>query len=230
MKNRFWLILSLLPVAAFGAGNIEFNGLIVADGMTQVSLTNTDTGAYGWVPVGGVFSGYTIASFDDTKDQIILKKGSLNLPVKLKNAVIIEQAAPPTNQLNGPGGQGPSLAGNLRQINAAANQYFLATGKTSATMADLAPYLPAGTITPVNGESYTNLTVNQGQPISIANANGGTTTFVGGGGRGGLQGANNPATGAAPAGAQGAAVTTGGTATINVRARQTVNAPAPTGQ
>ncbi len=228
MKNRLWLFLLLLPTAAFGAGNIEFNGLIVADGKTQVSLTNTDTGACGWVPVGGVFSGYTVTSFDEKNDQIVLKKGTLNLPVKLKNAVIVEQAAPPPinplSGMGGPNGQGPSVAGNLRQINAAANQYFLATGKTSASMADLAPYLPAGSIAPVNGESYTNLTVNQGQPISITNANGGTTTFVGGG-RGGFQGANNAA-----GGAPGAPVTTGG-GTMTIQTRQTpVNPPAPTGQ
>jgi type IV pilus assembly protein PilA len=74
-----------------------------------------------------------------------------------------------------------AVTNNLRQISTAAQQYFLDKGVTTAGYTDL---VGTGTdnyirnVSPVAGESYSSLTVNQSDTqISISNAAFGTVTY-----------------------------------------------------
>jgi YD repeat-containing protein len=86
MKKLLPLLLALAaPLPAFAAGGyaysaspIVFNGLIVQDGKTKVSLYNPNTGDAKWVVVGKQFGTYTVGfqpatpGNKDSKDMVIL--------------------------------------------------------------------------------------------------------------------------------------------------------------
>jgi type IV pilus assembly protein PilA len=64
--------------------------------------------------------------------------------------------------------QEKAVTNNLRQLAAAADQYYLETGKTSATYADLVgPQKYIRQINPVAGEDYRSLIFKQGAPLRV---------------------------------------------------------------
>ncbi|MDQ8194880.1 hypothetical protein QEH59_10615 [Coraliomargarita sp. SDUM461004] len=74
--------------------------------------------------------------------------------------------------------QEKAVTNNLRQIAAAADQYFLENGKTSVNIKDLiGPDKYLRSITPVAGESYEGMTIEMDTDISVTLGNGKVITL-----------------------------------------------------
>lgn len=70
-----------------------------------------------------------------------------------------------------------TIVNNLRQVAAAGQQYMLEQGVSSASYSSLAPTY-FNTITPVAGEAYTALVVNDtGGTLTVTMSNGTSVTF-----------------------------------------------------
>ncbi|HEY1107614.1 MAG TPA: hypothetical protein VGE76_03240 [Opitutaceae bacterium] len=71
-----------------------------------------------------------------------------------------------------------AVINNLRQLSAAADQYFLENGKFTATYNDLVgPTKYVKAITPVAGENYRALRFEQGKPLTVRMRNGKAVTY-----------------------------------------------------
>lgn len=73
-----------------------------------------------------------------------------------------------------------AITNNLRQLSAAADQYFLEHGRPEVSVSDLVgleshKYIKV--LTSVDGESYENLVIRQGEPISVVRRNGERVTY-----------------------------------------------------
>lgn len=69
--------------------------------------------------------------------------------------------------------QEKAVLNNLRQLSAAADQYYLENGKSEATLEDLVgPDKFVKVLRPVAGEDYSTLVFRQGEPLSVRLSNG----------------------------------------------------------
>jgi hypothetical protein len=107
MFHRALLLLSAhlaaasLPALAAGgasASPIVFNGLIVQDGKTKVSLYNPNTGDAQWVVVGKKFGNYTVEHFQpgvpgQTADTVILTLGTSRQRITLQGSADLSAAS-----------------------------------------------------------------------------------------------------------------------------------------
>ena len=74
--------------------------------------------------------------------------------------------------------QEKTVLNNLRQLSAAADQYYLENGKSEATLADLVgPDKYVKELHPVAGEDYSTLVFKQGEPLSVQLADGRTISY-----------------------------------------------------
>ena len=73
-----------------------------------------------------------------------------------------------------------AVLNNLRQISAAADQYYLETGKTSVTLAELVgPEKYIKQLKSVDGESYEGLQLKAGAgPLTVTTAQGITVSYA----------------------------------------------------
>ena len=56
------LLLAATPLAA-QTPRLEFDGVLLANGVTQVALLDLNTGNAAWIGIGGSFAGYTVTAF-----------------------------------------------------------------------------------------------------------------------------------------------------------------------
>ncbi len=206
LQPMLWLLL-LLPAGVLCAAmgdDLEFNGVLIDDSRTQVSLLDLQTGVARWVPVGGSFAGYTVTAYNPAKETIALSRIGLaiGLNLRLKNAIILV-VPPPTPWPQPSNPQRAAVAENLRLLAAAAQQYLADTGADSVSTEDLVgPGKIIPELTPAAGESYQGMVLtNDLSNLHITTADGTTVSSDG--------------TGLAPDGSQiladGGRVTTDGT-------------------
>ena len=119
MLRRAILLLSVLlaaaPLPAFAADSVSpivFNGVLVQDGKTKVSLSYPTTGETKWVQVGKSYAGYTVGyepgqpatkQTPATKDTVLLTLGGKVQRIPLQDAtstpVVADDAvSPPPDQ------------------------------------------------------------------------------------------------------------------------------------
>ena len=168
-------------LSAAPADEVEWNGVLIAGGQTQVSLLDLRTGAAQWVPVGGEFAGYVVSAYDPVQDCIALtRQGRPVAGLRLKNAVILV-AAPLAPWVQPSNEQRAAVVENLRLLAAAAQQHFADTGLDTATVGDLVgpgELLPE--LTPAAGESYAGLVLRRDTPaISLLTPDGTTISSDG---------------------------------------------------
>ncbi len=60
------LLLAATPLAA-QTDRLEFNGVIIANGVTEVALLDLTTGSTSWIGIGHTFAGYTVLAFHPGK-------------------------------------------------------------------------------------------------------------------------------------------------------------------
>ena len=153
------------------ADDIDFSGATVSTNATEVMLIQKSTGNGRWVKIGQSFAGYTVKSYDDKTGQLTLTKGEVTAILTLKkSSVQTASVTPPTPA------QKTALLNNLRQLSAAAEQYFLEQGVNTVTVGQLVgpekdKYIK--TLTPVAGETYpATMIIEQGKPVKIKTAAG----------------------------------------------------------
>lgn len=162
--------LALPSPARAQADDLEIRGDAVSKEKTEVMLVQKSTGAGRWVAVGQSFAGYQVAAYDARTGQLTLTKDNQTRILTLSKATVQAAPASPVTPE-----QQKSLLNNLRQIAAAADQYFLEQGVSKVELSRLVGTTPDKYIKelkPVAGESYAGLVIEQGKPIRIKTAGG----------------------------------------------------------
>jgi hypothetical protein len=151
--------------------DIEISGVTVSTNATEVMLIQKSTGAGRWVKIGQSFAGYTAKSYDDKTGQLTLIHGEVTRILTLKKSTVAAASATPATPE-----QQKALTNNLRQLAAAADQYFLEQGVNTVTVGQLIGTEPTKYIKelkPAAGETYPgNMVIEQGKPIKIKTAGG----------------------------------------------------------
>lgn len=177
MKSPFNWLGFVIAVVGFGlpvraqADDIEISGVTISTTATEVMLIQKSTGTGRWVKIGQSFAGYTVKSYDDKTGQLTLAQGGVNRILTLKKSTVASAAATPITPE-----EQKALTNNLRQLAAAADQYFLEQGVNTVTVGQLIGPEPTKYIkklTPAAGETYpANMVIEQGKPIKIKTAGG----------------------------------------------------------
>ena len=180
MTLRLWLPLFLFSASALFAApaeDIEFSAVLVLPGKTSVRLALRSGGSAAWIPVGQSFEGYVISVYDAKGETVVLTEGGVTTRVHL-NTAKIQEGKPPLDPAV-VAQQKKAIMNNLRQIGAAADQYYLEHGTNHATIADLVgegKYIRE--LKSVDGEDYGQLTLTQGNmSFSVTTAGGVTVAY-----------------------------------------------------
>ena len=164
MKFRRRVLTGFLAAAALLAAaepEIEFAGIITAEGKTRIALTDKSKKTTTWVQPGETFNGYTVARYESTEEAVYLKKGGQEKRLGLIASRTTE-AQPAVVEDAAAAAQASAIAtgirSNLRQLASAARQYQIERGVTSIGYADLVgPDKLVKELKPVAGENYTTL-------------------------------------------------------------------------
>ena len=175
MSARRWLLLLGLAATSLRADPaIEFTGVLAAGSETKVSLRDKPTGASRWVKLGQEFGGYVVAAYEASTEVVVLTKDGQKFRVKLKDSkVTAGSSADPSPEIK------KAILNNLRQLAAAADQFYLENGKNQVTLDELVgetKYVKRLVI--IDGEDYRQITFAQGKPLIVTTAGGFTTTYA----------------------------------------------------
>jgi hypothetical protein len=173
MKAR-WLLAVLVCVGTLGAAEIgiEFSGVLGTGKDVRVSLTNKANGVSEWVVVGKVFAGYKVAAYDAKNDVVVLSKDGEEHRLALKQSKVQHGAAKSPAEIE------RAVLNNLRQLCAAADQFYLENGKTSVTYDELVgPTKYVKAIVPQDGENYRSIVFAQGKKMSVTTSGGQTISY-----------------------------------------------------
>ena len=162
----------LLPVAAgiflFAAGlraaepGIEFTGYVRDEKGLTFALRNPANGNSKWVVIGQEFEEYKVSRLDEKTEILVVTKGGAEFSLPLARAAIKQVASEPPPELK------KKVMNNLRQLAAAANQYFLENEVTKATYDNLVgPTKYVKEINPVDGEDYRGILFEQGKKFQV---------------------------------------------------------------
>ena len=156
-----------VPVRA-QADDLEIRGDAVSKEKTEVMLVQKSTGTGRWVAVGQTFAGCKVTAYDVKTGRLTLTKDNQTTILTLSKATLqTAQATPVTPE------QQKSIMNNLRQLSAAADQYFLEQGVDKVDAGKLiGPNAYIKELRPVAGESYTGFIIEQGKPVRIKTAGG----------------------------------------------------------
>ncbi len=166
---------SLIAAILFFSGHqvsaepeIEFSGVLVTGGHTQVALTGKATHVTRWVEIGGHFSDFTVAAYDSKEGVVVLEKGGAKFRFPMISGKILDAAANPPSE------KSAAIIGNLRRILAAANRFYLENARTSVRLAELVgPGRAIEELQPVAGESYDALPLTvSSRKFSVTTADG----------------------------------------------------------
>jgi hypothetical protein len=165
--------LAFAPAMRAAEPAIEFVGVLGAGGELRIALAKTGSPAE-WVTIGREFAGYTVKSFEAKTDEVVLTRGAEQLRLRLKNAKVKQGVAaePPPEMKR-------ALLNNLRQLAAAADQYYLENGKTTTTLDELVgetKYVKR--LVAIDGEDYRQLVFAQGKPLTVTTASGYTLSYA----------------------------------------------------
>jgi hypothetical protein len=168
MKALYYLLGLWLATVALGAEpSIEFLGVLAGSGETSVSLADKSSGQTRWVKIGGGFGGYLVAGYEEGSETVVLKQGGQQFRLRLKTAKVKTGGTEPTEEKK------RAILNNLRQLAAAADQFYLENGKMQATFDELVgttKYVKQ--VNPVEGEDYRAIVFAQGKPLTVTTAGG----------------------------------------------------------
>lgn len=167
-------------VARGAAPNIEFSGVLTADGKTRVALHDKTTDSTEWVETGSEFGGYEVARYEAKEEAVFLRKGTeeFRLGLVAPKTPLAPQptggalvARPATTQA-----AANAIRSNLRTLVAAARQYQAERGTTTVAYSDLVgPGKFIAELRPIAGENYSALTFPADlNAVSVTMADGAT--------------------------------------------------------
>jgi hypothetical protein len=170
----FLLFLGLIAGALAAESGIEFIGVLGSGANTQVALRNGPTGASHWVAVGREFAGYAVVRYDAKTETVTLAKAGQEIRLTLQQGKTQAGAAaePPPEIKRG-------ILNYLRQLCAAADQFYLENGKSTTTYEQLVgtdKYVKA--VVPLAGENYRAIQFVQGQTMTVTTASGYSMSYA----------------------------------------------------
>jgi hypothetical protein len=168
MKLRYYLLGLLLATASFGAEpSIEFLAVLANGGETAVSLSDQSSGQKRWIKIGQEFGGFVVSAYEAAADTVVLSKGGQQFRLRLKTAKVKAGGVEPPEEKK------RAILNNLRQLAAAADQFYLENGKMQTTFDDLVgPTKYVKQINPVEGEDYRVIVFAQGRPLTVTTTGG----------------------------------------------------------
>lgn len=148
---------------------VEFAGVFGAGQQVKLALTNRSNAVTRWVAVGEEFAGFIVKSYDQPNETVVLTKDGAETRVKLKSARVKTGAVEPTPQIK------QAIMRNLRQLSAAADQFYLENGVARTTFdqlvgIDAKKYVKS--IEVVAGENYRTIEFALGKPLLVTTADG----------------------------------------------------------
>lgn len=168
MKARWYFSLLWLATAALGAEpSIDFLGVLAGGSETSVSLVDKSSGQTRWVKIGQAFDGFVVSAYDAGTETVILSKEGQQFRLRLKTAKVKAGGVQPAPEIQ------KAILNNLRQLAAAADQFYLENGKMQATFDQLVgPTNYVKQINPVEGEDYRAIVFAQGKPLTVTTSGG----------------------------------------------------------
>jgi hypothetical protein len=165
-RGVFASVFACALIARAAPPNVEFSGVLTADGKTRVALTDKATDTTQWVETGTEFGGYRIARYDQKEEAVFLSKNGEEFRLGLigpKTPLAPRTATMPA--ANAPSTSSPSteaainaIRSNLRTLAAAARQYQAERRVTTVSYSDLVgPGKFISELKPVAGENYAAL-------------------------------------------------------------------------
>jgi hypothetical protein len=175
-RARWTAVLLFVTVAGWAAeAEMEFNG-VKGSGREHQLLLKAKSGEAQWVSVGKSFGGYTITSYEPKDETATLTKDGRVLRVRLRDAKTVlggGASAGLTPEIKA------GITRNLRMISAAADQYFLETGKTTVSpevLLEPDKYIKGLEV--LAGENYRTLEIAQGKPLKVTTPSGHTVSYL----------------------------------------------------
>lgn len=149
----------LLPGAEAG---VEFTGFMRDDQGLVIALRDKATGNSKWVPLGREFAGYTALRLEEKEGILVVARDKVEYRLMLMLSKIKQVAAEPPPELK------KKVLNNLRQLSAAADQFYLENGVSTTTYEKLVgPTNYVKGIKPADGENYQALRFEQGRTLEV---------------------------------------------------------------
>ena len=165
--HGYFLLLAFASAALAAEPAIEFSGVLGSGHDTKVSLTNKATGQSRWVAVGEHFEDYVVSAYDANAEAVVLTKDGQQFRLRIKSAKVKEGAVEPSPEIK------KAILNNLRQLAAAADQYYLENGKNKATLDELVGETKyVRKLVPVDGEDYRQIEFAQGKALRVTTQSG----------------------------------------------------------
>jgi hypothetical protein len=146
---------------------VEFVGFFWDDQVLVFGLRDKANGGTKWVSAGQEYAGYTARSLDEKTSTLTVTKDKADFRLPLIAAGIKQVASELAPELK------KKILNNLRQLSAAADQFYLENGVDKTTFDELVgrtKYVKE--IKAVDGEDYRGLRFAQGKKIEVTTQQG----------------------------------------------------------
>lgn len=151
---------------------IELVGVLGSAREFQASL-KTKGADPKWVAVGQQFAGYTVASYDPKAETVTLTKDGRQFRFQLGKGRIAAGTAELPAQVQ------RDITNNLRQLSAAADQFYLENGRSTTTYDEIVgPTKFVRVIEAKAGENYRAIEFAQGKTLRVTTSSGHVVNFV----------------------------------------------------
>jgi hypothetical protein len=168
------IALVLAAIAGAAEPELRFTGVMGSGKEVRIALKNPTSDRSAWAAVGDTFEGYSVRRYEAASDTVVVAKGGAEFRLHLVDAKVQagERELPPEVHKR--------ILNNLRQLSAAADQFFLEHGVMRVTYDQLVgpgkdKYIRA--IVPVDGEDYRSISFEQGKPLTVRTAGGHVVSF-----------------------------------------------------
>ena len=146
---------------------IQFTGYVRDEKGLTLALKNTASGYAKWVAIGQEFEDYTVRRLDEKTDILTVAKGGaeFQLPLTVSKVKLADTEPPPEIK--------KKIMNNLRQLSAAADQFYLENGVSRTSFEQLVgPTKYVKEINPVDGEDYRGIQFEQGKEMQTRTSKG----------------------------------------------------------
>jgi hypothetical protein len=177
MKLRWWMAL-IFAAATLAAAEPELELIgVTGNGRDYQVALKTKTGEPQWIAVGKQYGGYTVVRYDPKEEVAVLARNGQQFQVRLRQSKIAPGGPVPTAELPPPIKEG--ITRNLRMLAAAADQYYLENGRSTATYDDLVgPTRYVGALDIRAGENYRAVQFVQGRTMQVTTSSGHNVNYA----------------------------------------------------
>ena len=154
---------------------VEFTGFFRDDQGLTFALREKASGNTKLLSAGQEFAGYQVRSFDEKEGILTVSRDRVDYRLTLVLSKIKQVDSPPPEP---PPEIKQKILNNLRQLSAAADQYFLENGVSKANYdALVGPTKYVKRIDPVAGEQYQGMQFEQGKELKVTTEQGHVVSY-----------------------------------------------------